>query len=47
MVNFKIGTKHYIWRPAVLLANITKGVFALATGAFYAWAFISMIGGAR
>jgi len=45
MKRFTFKGHHYIWRPQILAVNLGKGLLAFATGAFYAYMFITMIGG--
>ena len=47
MKRITIRGHHYIWNRRVFFENMAKGIFAISTGAFYAYVFMTMIGGLR
>lgn len=47
MKRITINGRHYIWNRRKFAANMAKGIFAFSVGAFYAYMFITMIGGLR
>lgn len=47
MKRITINGRHYIWNKRKFAENMAKGLFAVSTGAFYAYMFMHMIGGLR
>lgn len=47
MKQFEFKGHHYIWNRRKFAENMAKGLFAVSTGAFYAYMFMHMIGGLR